>query len=261
MPEWLSTTTLINFPSELTTRMADITTSKLHWNSVLSTPGAKYMCLDIKNFYLLAPLDRYEYMPIPFTPFPSWIVEQYGLANKIHNGHLYLEMRRVVWGLPQAGKLANKLLKKHLAPHGYYECKQTLGLWKHTTRPISFTLVVNDFGVKYTHKEDIDHLIKCIKEQYELTKDLDGDLYCGIRLKWDYNIRTLDISMPGYILKQLQKYKHDCPQHPQHCPYSPLPKQYGSEAQRPLPPDTSSPLSKDDIKHVQCIIGSILYYA
>ena len=48
---------LINYPGELTTWTADITTSKLHWNSVLSTPDAKYMCLDIKKFYLLAPLD------------------------------------------------------------------------------------------------------------------------------------------------------------------------------------------------------------
>ncbi len=67
--------------------------------------------------------------------------------------------------------------------------------------------------------------------------------------------------MLGYIRKQLQKYKHDCPKRPQHCPYYPLPKQYGSEAQHPLPPDTSPPLSKDDIKHVQRIIGSILCYA
>jgi hypothetical protein len=66
--------------------------------------------------------------------------------------------------------------------------------------------------------------------------------------------------MLGYIHTQLQKYKHDCPKCPQHCPYSPLPKQFGSEAQRPLPPDTSPPLSKDNIKHVKRIIGSILYY-
>ena len=106
-------------------------------------------------------------------------------------------MRRAVWGLPQAGILANKLLKKRLAPHGYHECKQTPGLWKHTTRPISFTLVVDDFGVKCTRKEDINHLIKAIKEKYELTKDWDGDLYCSICLKWDYHHRTLNISMPA----------------------------------------------------------------
>jgi hypothetical protein len=48
---------LINFPGELTMCTADITTSKLHWNSVLSTQQAKYMCLDHENFYLSAPLD------------------------------------------------------------------------------------------------------------------------------------------------------------------------------------------------------------
>jgi hypothetical protein len=197
---------LINYPGELTTRTADITTSKLHWNSVLSTPNAKYMCLDIKKIYLLAPIDQYEYMRIPFARFPPWIADQYDLANKIHNGHINLEMQCAVWGLPQAGILANKLLKKRLAPHGYHECKQTPGLWKHTTRPISFTLVVDDFGVKYTtRKEEINHLMKAIKEKYELTEDWDGDLYCGICLKWDYHHRTLDISMPGYIRKLLQK--------------------------------------------------------
>jgi hypothetical protein len=72
--------------------------------------------------------------------------------------------------------LANKLLKKHLAPHGNFECKQTPCLWKHPTHPISFTLVVNNFGMKYTHQEDIDHLIMYIKEKYELTKDWDGNL-------------------------------------------------------------------------------------
>ena len=43
---------LINYPGELTTKTADLTTSKLMWNSVLSTKSAKFMCLDIKNFYL-----------------------------------------------------------------------------------------------------------------------------------------------------------------------------------------------------------------
>jgi hypothetical protein len=60
---------LINYPGELSTRTADLTTSKLMWNSVLSTKSAKYMCLDIKNFYLSAPLDRFEYMKIPLALF------------------------------------------------------------------------------------------------------------------------------------------------------------------------------------------------
>ena len=67
--------------------------------------------------------------------------------------------------------------------------------------------------------------------------------------------------MPGYIEKLLQKYKHVTAKHPQHCLFVPPPKQYGSAAQSVAPPDDSKPLSADNIKHLQCIIGSILYYA
>ncbi len=87
---------LINYPGELTTHSADITTSKPHWNSILSTQQAKYMCLDLKNFYLSGPLDRYKYMRIPISMFPAWIVAQYDLLHKIVKGHIYLKMQRAV---------------------------------------------------------------------------------------------------------------------------------------------------------------------
>jgi hypothetical protein len=67
--------------------------------------------------------------------------------------------------------------------------------------------------------------------------------------------------MPGYVRRQLLKYKHATSSRPQHCPYSPEPKKYGSEAQAPLPIDTSRPLGDKEIKAVQKIVGSILYYA
>jgi hypothetical protein len=61
------------------------------WNSVLSTEGAKYMCLDIKNFYLSAPLDRFEYMKILLALFLQWIIEQNELNTHALNGFIYLE--------------------------------------------------------------------------------------------------------------------------------------------------------------------------
>jgi hypothetical protein len=115
-----------------------------------------------------------------------WIVNQYDLMNKVYHGHIYLEIRRVVWGLSQTGILANKLLQKNLAPHGCYDCKQTPRLLKHTTHPILFTLVVNNFGVKYKQQEDIDHLINYVKSKYELSEDWTSGLYCDICLKWYY---------------------------------------------------------------------------
>jgi hypothetical protein len=241
---------LITYESSPSVRTADLDTAKLHWNSVISTPGASYMCLNMKNFYLTAKLDYYEYMKMPLD-----------LKRLALKGYVHLEMRRAVWGLPQAGILANKRLRRKLTPFGYFEHINTPGLWYHVSRPISFTLVVDDFGVKYVNKSDVYHLVASIKSTYTLTEDWTGNLYCGSRLEWDYESRTVDISMPGYIEKKLQEYKHITSKTIQNCPYSPTHKQFGSEAQRPLPPNSTPRLNKKGIKRVQQIVGSILYYA
>ena len=109
---------LIKYPGDLTTRTADLTTSKITWNSVLSTKNAKYMCIDIKN-YLFTPLDRFEYMRIPLSMFPYHVAQKYQLRGKEKNGFIYVEIRKVIYVPPQAGALENKLRKKWLAPSGY----------------------------------------------------------------------------------------------------------------------------------------------
>ncbi len=136
---------LVNYDGELSVRTADVNTAKMHWNSVISTKNAKYMCLDIIFFYLTAALEYYEYMKIPLALFPRWIVEQYDLSKHQLDGWVHLEMRRAVWGLLQARILANKKLKRKLAPFGYRKCINTPGLWKHESRPLTFTLIVDDF--------------------------------------------------------------------------------------------------------------------
>ncbi len=62
---------LINYRASASMCTADLDTAKLHWNNVISTSLAKYMCLDIKSFYLMAALEYYEYMKIPLTFFPG----------------------------------------------------------------------------------------------------------------------------------------------------------------------------------------------
>ena len=83
------------------------------------------MCLDIKNFYLTAALEYYEYMKIPLTLFPTWIVEQYDLNRHALHSFVHLEMQQAVWGLPQASILANKHLHRKLALFGYYDSTHT----------------------------------------------------------------------------------------------------------------------------------------
>jgi hypothetical protein len=158
---------LLTYKGNVSTRTADLSTSKLLWNTVLSTDGAKYMCLNIKKFYLTAALDYFEYMRMPLSVFPEWVKKQYKLDEHAQNGFVYLRMERAVSGLPQAGILANKLLRKRLAPHGYYECINIPGLWRHGWRPITFTLVVDDFGVKYVGKERADHLVASLKTKIQ----------------------------------------------------------------------------------------------
>ena len=128
-------------------------------------------------------------------------------------------------------------------------------------RPISFTLVVDDFGVKYANKDDVEYFMTSLQSTYKLTADWTGDLYCVITLGWDYNMRYVDISMPGYIKKKLQEYGHVVPNRLQSCPYAPEPKKFEATAQAPAPPNDTPKLNDAGIKRVQKIVGSILYYA
>jgi hypothetical protein len=122
----------------------------------------------------------------------------------------------------------NSSLIKHLAQYGYHPTAQTSGLFTHDTRPITFTL---DFGIKYIGKEHTNHLIAAIKDLNTATTNWDGTLYCGITLKWDYQARTLDMSMPDYITKALTKFCIQTPQCLQHMPHVWVAPTYGTKIQ------------------------------
>jgi hypothetical protein len=135
-----------------------------------------------------------------------------------------------MYGLKQAGLLANQLLQTRLAPFGYYPARHTPGLWMHKTRPISFSLVVDDFTVKYVGKQHSDHLRHSLLKIYELTTDWAGTACSCTTLKWDYKNRTCDISMPGYVSNVLSKFQHDAPPtHPQHTPSRYVTPVYGAK--------------------------------
>jgi hypothetical protein len=89
---------LIDYDDELSAPMVDLVTAKLHPNSAASTALAKYMCIDLKPFYLTAQLEYFEYMTIPLALFPPWIMEQYDLNKHALNGKVYIELRHAVWG-------------------------------------------------------------------------------------------------------------------------------------------------------------------
>ena len=129
-----------------------------------------------------------------------------------------MEIRKGMPGLKQAGKLANNHIKYHLSNHGYAPIPGTPSLWKHVNRDITFYLVVDDFGVQYVGHENAEHLLCSLQELYTVTIDWTCSLYCGINIMWNYSSRSVDISMPGYIKKLLQKFQQSPPSRRQNVP-------------------------------------------
>ena len=140
---------LINLHGDFTTPTIDIKTDKLIFRSVLSTKNAKCMCSDIANFYLNNPKDRNRYIKLPLENFPDEIIQPYKIQDLAHKRFVYVEIQKGVYGLLQSGKNPNDKLKVHLEKIGYDTALIMLGLWQHQTRPLQFSLVVDNFGVKY----------------------------------------------------------------------------------------------------------------
>jgi hypothetical protein len=201
----------IEYPGDKSTQTAGLTTAKILINSVISTPNAKFLVIDIKNFYSNTPLGRFEYMVINLASLPQETIKKYDLNELAQDGKVYIEIHKGMYGLPQAGILANELLQRNIAQDGYRPTTHTRGLWTHDTRPISFSSVVDDFGVKYVGREHAEHLMTCIKKNYSISSDWNGTAYCGFTLDWDYKDRTVDLSMPGYMKATLHKYQHSAP--------------------------------------------------
>jgi hypothetical protein len=143
---------ILDYSGNVATSTADITTFKILINITLSTDDTAMM-MDIKNYYLGTPLPRFEYMKMLLSRFPEEIIQKYNLNALAIDGWVYIEIRKGMYGLKQAGLLVNQFLQTHLAPFGYYPARHAPGLWLHNTQPISFTLVVYDFAVKYVGKQ------------------------------------------------------------------------------------------------------------
>ena len=200
-------------------------------------------------------------MFIPINSIPQEIIMHYKLRDIVHNGKVYMEICRGMYGLPQAGILAEKQLICFLSSYGYAPVCHTLGLWRHTWRPISFCLVVDDFSVKFIGKEHANHLIQCLCNHYqEVDIDWDGKQFCGVHLDWDYDKCTCSLSMPGYVTNALHKFQHPKPNKAQDSPYPATAKQYDIKVQLTDPINTTAHLPTHEIKHLQKIIGMFLFY-
>ena len=107
----------IDFPGTKSTPTADLLTAKLLINSTISKPGAVFLGIYLANFYLNTPMLEPEYMRLPLDIILEEIIVKYNLCNLVdEEGWVYIEIRNGMYGLPQAGILANQLLKNASLP-------------------------------------------------------------------------------------------------------------------------------------------------
>jgi hypothetical protein len=162
-------------------------------------------------------------------------------------------------GLPQSGFLSQKRLISHLALGGFFPTDTPM-LFRHDTRNLDFTLVVDDFGVKYHHRADFDYLHTHLSQIYDIKPYPVATSFLGYTIHHDRDSRTITLSYPGYISSLLARVR---PTGIKHCksPSIYTPPIYGSKAPQTTATDLSPPASSAEAKILQIAVGSILYYA
>jgi len=198
----------INYPYPTMSPTADKVLVKIHQNSVLSDRRNKkldyrHMCVDLKSFYLGSKLDRSEWMLVPTKYMSPELISDLKLEKYIHKNHILFEVNGSLYGHPAAGRFSNKDLVQHLESHGYIQSPNVPCLFSNKDKSITFTLIVDDIGIKYINgSTEIDHLLRILQKptsKWDIKIDRTGSQYNGQRLTWNYDKNTLIADVPNYV--------------------------------------------------------------
>ncbi len=237
---------------------ADLQTVKILLNATISE-DAFLVAIDIKDFYLATPSPKKEYMRIHRNQLPVDILTTYASQIDWHNDHALVQVNNTIYGLPYAGRESAAKVTALLSRHGYLSTN-TPCLFRHVTSGVTFTLVVDDYLVKFSSKADAEHLIAILELEYDVKVDWSASRYLGMTITQDKTACTITLSMPGYVEAALKRFGVVVKAKPTVSPAVFTPPNYGAPDTVPAP-DTSPPLTSDEIKFVQAVIGVFLYYA
>ena len=149
-----------------------------------------------------------------------------------------------MYGLPQAGYLAQKELVDYLATFDYFPFTSDPCLFCNKTNGVAFTLVVDDFLIKNKDRASAIHLLTALQKRYPLKSDWSPWQYLGIDIAFDKRKRTVRLSIPGYIPKMLRRFD---------------PGGVGILSPQVVEESTLSPLDVKGKTRLQEIVGVILY--
>ena len=245
---------------------AELTVVKVLLNSAISDPESGWASLDIKDFYLQSQMDRPEFLRLAWNQIPKKTQQDYGLAEfKTLDNKVLFRVDGGMYGAPQAGRLAQEqLIRTCLEPAGYIQDPNVPCLFTHLTNGIIFSLVVDDFGVRYKLALGFQSLVDALKASgYELKVNPTGSKYLGMNINFDRQANTITTDMGDYVKHHLLRLNHTAKTTPS-TPSLYTPPHYGVNNASQLvdtSPDTSPRLDDAAVKTIQSVVGAFSYLA
>jgi hypothetical protein len=168
-------------------------------NSVVSG-HAFFGTIDLTDFYLGT---HPQFIKIYIASYSLEVLSRLRLhpfvqTDKHSKKYIIFHADKTLYGVKEAGKLSNLQLVRLLLSFGFVETS-TPCLFRHPTRPITFCLVVDDFGVKHTDRHDFDYLFSCLATLYHVKAHPLASRFLGFTIHHDRQARTLSLAYPGYI--------------------------------------------------------------
>jgi hypothetical protein len=128
-------------------------------------------------------MEQYEYTRIPVNVIPAVTCSNTSLHPLSTMTTSSLKYTYTVF--PKPASSLTIAFFSHLAKFGYVPAKHTPGLFpRTTTRPILFSLVVDNFGVQYTGREHVQHLDTALESLYTIATEWSSTRYLGLTLDW-----------------------------------------------------------------------------
>ena len=253
-----------DYEGERTSTMAEITAVKIAFNTIVSDATLDYCTLDLKDMYLQSTLDRPEYMFMPLAMIPMELRKELGMTHLPESTRILWEVYKALYGMPQAGRLAQHDLVRILKTGGYTMSPTTPCLFTHPTRKIKFLVWVDDFFVTYPRgdRADVEHLLSVLSQLYEYKIDWTGSSYLGLTLRHDRARKTFTVSLPGYITRMLAELGVTKSKHDPGSPITYIAPTYGIKGGpgQLEDIDESPPLNAKELKFLQRVVGKLLFF-
>lgn len=255
----------INYNGPTMSHVADPIAILIHQISVISDrrnkgTNTRYITADASDFYLGSKLKRPEWMWIPISHMSEQTIEKHDLRQYVHNKKILFQVNGTIYGHPASGHIAQNDLIEHLKKYDYTSTREVPCLFTHPTSGISFTLVVDDFGIKYTNDDNLKQFLSILQQpisKWKIKVDRTGGKYNGIRLNWNYNENTLIQDIPNYVTDNIARLNLQIKN--RRTPAKYIPPQYGKVEM--APEETETPCTPEESKLIERVHGIFLYYS